>query len=182
MGQSLAFEKHQVVTFSLLQWVLRAIDKDGTGGMSHLHVETIQDVTTWVATDGRRMHIVYNQVSIPDGNYSVINTAKVISLSSAEDIIFPNWQRVIPTADSVSTLTDMGPFSSKGKTTQKNKHPAQSVWQLFQYSYPINLQYLVDTDYSGVFTVNIYKEKTAIVFDGENRKAIIASMEKPVSD
>lgn len=83
-----------------LNFVMRAMGKDTTRPFFNvIHVESTEDLTVAVATDGCRLH--YAEIKncpalLPAGDYEVIPNGKCFYLNPKENVSFPPWKRIIP--------------------------------------------------------------------------------------
>lgn len=79
--------------FELLKWVMKARSADATRvNISGVFV----DNGIIVATDGHRLHMIYSELDIEDGNYTVITSTQKQVILKKNDLQFPEYWRVFP--------------------------------------------------------------------------------------
>lgn len=149
--------------FDLLKWVMKARSLDKT---REVISGVFVDDGVIVATDGHRLHMIYSELDIESGNYTIVNSnAKQIILQK-NDLQFPEYWRVFPKWQPTKQVYCNGDDNSL----------LRAVYHDFADDVSYNTAFLHDV-YMDNSHVSIFKEENPYtplcLYDNSRRAALI---------
>ena len=107
--------------FRELSFVKLAMSDDDTRPfMICVHVESTDTTKYFIATDGRRLHLIHYGVNEPvvavvaDGDYSIkADKDGLMLITKPDNGIFPNWRKVMPEGYTKHFMLSVGELKSK---------------------------------------------------------------------